>query len=354
MAMTRAMFQQAMRGSGAANAAMQDCKAADDGPLIFARVLDGESGVRAIDWAGAQRWSPAAPEETLWLHIDRSRDGVIEFLRDRLGIPEATVEVLTTEENRPRAFSEDGALVTVLRGINFNPGAEPEDMVAMQIWADADRVITLRRQRLQTPFDVLATIERGGGPRTAGDLVTELVEQTVAKMNRSIVDMNDKIDELEAADEQATSSADATLDVIADIRRNCLALKRYMSPQHEALVQIGRDAPAWMNDTNRRDIRETIDRLRRYMEDLDVSQESAVVLQDEINSREAARSNRTIYMLSIVAAIFLPLSFVTGLLGINVGGIPGTHSADGFWITVGVLTAVLALQIIVFRKLKWL
>lgn len=326
----------------------------DDGPVIFARVLDGDGGQRAIDWASAQDWRPAAPAETLWLHLDRSRDGVIGFLRDGLGIPDATVEVLTTEENRPRAFGEGGALVTVLRGINFNPDAAPEDMVAMQIWADADRVVTLRRQRLQTPFDVLATIERGAGPRTAGDLVTELVEQTVAKMNRSIVDMNDKIDELEAADEQRTSSADATLDVIADIRRNCLALKRYMSPQHEALIQIGRDAPPWMSDANRRDIRETIDRLRRYMEDLDVSQESAVVLQDEINSREAARSNRTIYMLSIVAAIFLPLSFVTGLLGINVGGVPGSQSANGFWITVAILSAVLAVQIAVFRRLKWL
>ena len=341
-----------MRRPGTATA--EEPNGTADGPVIFARVLDGQGHLREIDWAGAQHWSPAAPGETLWLHIDRSREEVTGYLRDALGIPEATVEVLTTEENRPRAFSEGDALVTVLRGINFNPDAEPEDMVAMQIWADANRVVTLRRQRLQTPFDVLATIERGGGPRNAGDLVTELVEQTVAKMNRSIVDMNDNIDELEAADEQATSSADAALDVIADIRRNCLALKRYMSPQHEALVQIGRDAPVWMNDANRRDIRETIDRLRRYMEDLDVSQESAVVLQDEINSREAARSNRTIYMLSIVAAIFLPLSFVTGLLGVNVGGVPGIHSADGFWITVGVLATVLAVQIVVFRKLKWL
>ena len=105
---------------------------------------------------------------------------------------------------------------------------------------------------------------------------------------------------------------------------------------------------------NRRDIRETIDRLRRYIEDLTVSQESAIVLQDEINSREAAKANRTIYMLSIVAAIFLPLTFVTGLLGINVGGIPGADSARGFSVTVGALAAVLVVQIIVFRKLKWL
>lgn len=278
-------------------------------------MLDGHGGLRSIDWNSAKNWRPDTADQTLWLHLDRGQPSVVDWLASGLGVPEATVKVLTSDENRPRAFSEDGALVTVLRGINFNPDAAPEDMVAMQIWADAQRVVTLRRQHLQTPSDVLATIERGRGPRTAGDLVTELVEQTVAKMNRSIVDMNDKIDELEAADEQKTASPDETLDVIADIRRNCLALKRYMSPQHEALIQVGRDAPTWMNEANRRDIRETIDRLRRYIEDLTVSQESAIVLQDEINSREAAKANRTIYMLSIVAAIFLPLSFVTACWG---------------------------------------
>ena len=325
-----------------------------NGPLIFARVLDGHGGLRSIDWKDAQGWHPVTAEETVWLHLDRIRSESGEWLRSYLAIPEATIEVLTSDENRPRAFSEGDAVVTVLRGINFNPGAAPEDMVAMQIWANAERVVTLRREHLQTPHDVLATMERGGGPRTAGDLVTELVEQTVTKMNRSIVDMNAKIDELEAADEEAAMPPDETLDIIADIRRNCLALKRHMSPQHEALVQIGRDAPPWMSETNQRDIRETIDRLRRYIEDLTVSQESAIVLQDEINGREAARSNRTIYMLSMVAAIFLPLTFVTGLLGINVGGVPGADSANGFWLTVGILAAVLAVQIIVFRKLKWL
>jgi len=109
-----------------------------------------------------------------------------------------------------------------------------------------------------------------------------------------------------------------------------------------------------MSETNRRDIRETIDRLSRYIEDLDVSKESAIVIQDDINNRATAESNKTMYMLSIIAAIFLPLSFFTGLLGINVGGIPGTNSTDGFWVTVAILAGVLAIQVYIFRRLKWL
>ena len=320
--------------------------------LIFTRVIHTDGRLDAIGWDEARCWVPSAQGGTLWLHLDRTVPNVVAWLGNDLGLSEATVEALTSNENRPRAFREGHTLVTILRGINFNPDAQPEDMVAMQLWSDGTRVVTLRRQRLQTPFDVLETMERGRGPKTAGDLFTELVEQTVAKMNRSIVDMNDRIDELEAADDDYP--VDEILDTISDIRRNCLALKRYMSPQHEALLQIGRDPPAWLSDTNRRDIRETIDRLSRYIEDLDVSKESALVIQDDINNRATAQSNKTIYMLSIIAAIFLPLSFFTGLLGINVGGIPGTNSSDGFWITVGILVGVLAFQLFIFRKLRWL
>jgi len=331
-------------------------RVARDGGLIFARIIDADGRPTAIDWTQGRAWTAEVTGQFLWLHLDRTVPEVVEWLGDAngagLGLSEATVEALTSDENRPRAFREADTLVTILRGINFNPDAQPEDMVAMQLWCDGVRVVTLRRQRLQTPFDVLATMERGRGPRTAGDLFTELVEQTVAKMNRSIVDMNDRIDELEEVDEDFP--VETILTTIADIRRNCLALKRYMSPQHEALLQITRDPPEWLGETNRRDIRETIDRLSRYIEDLDVSKESALVIQDDINNRATAQSNKTIYMLSIIAAIFLPLSFFTGLLGINVGGIPGTNSGDGFWITVAILAGVLGVQLLIFRRLRWL
>lgn len=321
--------------------------------VIFARLLDGQGNARPIGWAEAERWQRAeGSEETLWLHLDRRVDAVSEWLHDGLELGDATADVLVSHETRPRAFREGESLVAILRGINLNPGSDMEDMIALQIWSDGERVVTLRRRRLQTPRDVLATLERGAGPCNAGDLFTELVEQLIAKINMSIIATNDEIDALEHDADKGDPAE--ILDRIGDIRRDCLRLKRFMSPQHEALLQIGRDAPDWLSKTNRADIRETIDRLRRYLEDIDVSKESVIVLQDELDSRSAAQSGHTMYMLSIVAAIFLPLSFITGLLGINVGGMPGVESGDAFWITVGALIALLVLQLWLFRKLKWL
>lgn len=323
-----------------------------DGPLLFGRILDGRGGARPIDWAAARDLPPMRDGETLWLHLDRTADELEPWLRATLGMSEQTAALLVSNETRPRAFREGDQLIAVLRGVNFNQGSDPEDMIALQLWGLSGCVLSLRRRRLQSPRDVLAQIDRGAGPKTTGELVVALMETLVARMGLAVIDMNERLDAIEAMPKDKAD--DDALSEISSIRHACLALKRFMSPQHEALSDIVRTPPDWLSSDNVRDVRETIDRLKRYLEDLDVSKESAIVLQDDFDSRAAAASNRTMYVLSIVAAVFLPLSFITGLLGINVGGMPGVDSGIAFWVTVGVLALLLVIQLIIFRRLKWL
>ena len=322
-----------------------------DGPLLFGRVLNGKGGGTRINWAEAKEWQPSAPHEVLWLHLDRTVEGLPDWL-ESLGIPEPTAEILVSNSTRPRAFAEGNTLVAILRGINFNPGAAPEDMIAMQVWSDGPRIFTLRRRRLQSPRDLLAKLDQGQGPCDAGQVLTELVEALIGRMSVAIVDMNETIDMLDNPD--ADTDTRLLLDKIAIIRRNSLGLQRHMAPQHEALEIIARDAPEWFKAEDRREIHESIERLRRYLEDINISKESALVLQDDIRARTLASSERTNYLLTIVAAIFLPLGFITGLLGINVGGMPGVESGDAFWIVVGLCCAILIVQVILFWKWKWL
>lgn len=322
-----------------------------DGPLLFGRVLDGKGGARPIGWEAARAWQPGTPGEVLWVHICRTVPGVQAWLEDELGIPEPTAELLTSDATRPRAFREGDALVATLRGINFNPGAEPEDMVSMQVWCDGNRLVTLRRVSLQTPRETRQELDAGEGPVDAGSLLTLLTEHLIARMGHSIVDINNAID---ALDEQGDGAADKSmLAEISRIRRECLALKRYMSPQHEALENIAHDAPAWFEDHDRREIAESIDRLRRYLEDLDISKESALVLQDEVRARLLERNARTQYQLTIVASIFLPLTFITGLLGMNVEGIPDAGNPHAFWEVMALCALIAAGQLWLFRRLKW-
>ncbi|MXO60031.1 zinc transporter ZntB [Altererythrobacter salegens] len=327
-----------------------------EGPLLFARVLDGKGGGRPISWNEVNVWKPAVPGEVLWAHLCRTEPGVLEFLENDLDVPEPTAELLTGDMTRPRAFRDGEVLVATLRGINFNPGALPEDMVSMQLWCDGVRLITLRRFKLQTPRDTLGEIDEGRGPTDAGALVTSLTEHMVHRMNAAIVDMNDELTKLEDLDFDE-EDPDPLLRKIATIRRNCLALQRHMGPQHVALEAISRDAPEWFEGHDRREIGETIALLRRFLDDIDVSKESAVVLLDELRGRSLAASERTNYLLTIVAAIFLPLSFLTGLLGINVDGMPGAGEGlhpYAFWTVVGVCAALIVLMLWLFRRWKWL
>ena len=324
----------------------------DIGPLLFGRVLDGAGGGRPIDWEAAQDWRPHAPGELLWVHLCRTQPGIREWLQYGLDIPEATAQLLTSDDTRPRAFREGEALVATLRGINFNPGAEPEDMVSLQLWCDGKRLITLRRLPLQTPRETLAEIDAGTGPVDAGALVTALTKQLINHMNNAIVDMNDEIDRLEEV-EFVTRNREAVMAQTAAIRRNCLALQRHMGPQHGALESISREAPDWFEEHDRRQIDESVARLRRYLQDIDISKESAAVLMDELRALALARSEQTNQRLTLVASVFLPLGFVTGLFGINVGGMPMAELAGspyGFWTVLGLCVGLGLFALWVFGR----
>jgi zinc transporter len=101
-------------------------------------------------------------------------------------------------------------------------------------------------------------------------------------------------------------------------------------------------------------LRENADRMTRFVEDLDLVRERAVVVQEELVSRLSEKMDRTMYVLSIVAAIFLPLGFLTGLLGINVGGIPGADYKGSFLIFSVILICIVAFQVWFFRRKKWM
>ena len=130
-----------------------------------------------------------------------------------------------------------------------------------------------------------------------------------------------------------------------------------MGPEHVALESISRDAPDWFEKHDRQEIAETIALLRRFIDDIDISKESAVVLMDELRSRALARSEKTNRRLTLVATVFLPLSFLVGLFGINVGGMPWADISghpSGFWFVTALCAAFTILTVYLFRRWKWM
>ncbi len=78
------------------------------------------------------------------------------------------------------------------------------------------------------------------------------------------------------------------------------------------------------------------------------------MVHEELLNRVAQEQNARVYLLSIVAAIFLPITFITGLFGMNVAGLPGIENPRAFWLVAGIMAAVSAGVIVWLRLRRWL
>ena len=162
-------------------------------------------------------------------------------------------------------------------------------------------------------------------------------------------------DQLADIEEQMLSAQSFDLrKQISELRRAVISLRRYLAPQRDAMQQIQSASCSWLDEEQRYQIREQLNHLIRDIEDLDAIRDRAAVAHEELNNRLSEQLNNRMYVLSIVAAIFLPLGFLTGLLGINVGGIPGVEHGAAFWIVCFLLSLATSLQIWWFRRKGWL
>ena len=131
----------------------------DDRGLLYAYLLDGQGGGARLDWDRIKQWQPE--HGVLWMHLEYSDPFVRQWVPDESGLDEITAEALLAEETRPRCMLSANGLLLTLRGINPNPEADPEDMVAVRMWSDGKRIITTRRRRLQAASELGEAIEKG-------------------------------------------------------------------------------------------------------------------------------------------------------------------------------------------------
>ncbi|MEK1942574.1 MAG: zinc transporter ZntB [Pseudomonas sp.] len=320
--------------------------------LVHAYVLDGGGGARSLT---RQQLDDVQlqPQQSLWLHWDRGHPQTHAWLRDESGLNEFSCDLLLEENTRPRLLPlPNDELLLFLRGVNLNPGAEPEDMVSVRIFAAARRVISLRLRPLHATEDLIAELEAGKGPKTSSELMLYLAQHMTGKVDALVSDLSDLVDSQEEqadADERFTPEHGQMLH----IRRRAAGLRRFLAPQRDIFGQLTRNKLAWFADDDSDYWNELNNRLTRYLEELELIRERVGLVLETESRRMSERMNRTMYRFGIVTGIFLPMSFLTGLLGINVGGIPGSESPYGFLVACGLMASVALGQWWLFRRLRW-
>jgi len=317
-------------------------------PLLHALALAPEGTPRELS---AEAWNePARDGEIRWAHVDANHAGAKDWLDGPGGLPELEAEAMVATETRPRSTLTGDGLLLVLRGVNLNPGAEPEDMVSIRLWVERERMISTRRRKLLSVVDTVESLERRPVNGTA-DLLLRLVERLVERINDAVNQVEDEVDQLE--DDVLEAPQSEARSRLSELRRQAIALRRYLAPQRDALARLLVETPAWFVPEDRHRLREICDRMVRLVEDMDAVRERATVIHEELASRLSDQLNKRMYLLTIVAALFLPMSFLTGLLGINVGGIPGADNPWAFWIFSGMLGLILCFQVLFFVRNRW-
>ena len=278
--------------------------------------------------------------------------GVLQWLEQSSGLNEISIAALVTDETRPRSLAREDNLLLALRGINLSPGYDPEDMVSLRIWTNGQKVISTRRRSLRSTDDVLAELEAASGPENAAQLLVAWIDRIVWRMNDTIEDLEEQVQVLE---ENVLSGETGGVRMkIAHLRKQIISIRRYLAPEREAMNRLVNENLSWLDDFNRLRLREINDRLIRYIEDIDEVRDRAAPAQEELFTRVSAQMNERSYIFTVVATIFLPLGVFTGLIGINVGGMPGVEDDTAFWIVVAMCFGVIAVLALVFRLKRWL
>lgn len=307
---------------------------------IYAYQLDGKGGATAIDPS-----SDVTSEKPCWIHLDYALPASGEWLSTTPLLPDSVRDALGGDSMRPRVSRMgDGTLIT-LRTINFNANSRPDQLVTIRVYITDKLIVTTRHRKVYSIDDVLNDLQQGSGPVNSGTWLIELCDALTAHASEFIEDLHDKIIDMEDGllDQQIPERGQMAL-----LRKQLIVLRRYMAPQRDVFTRLASERLPWMSEDDRRRMQEIADRLGRGLDDLDASIARTAVLTDEIASQLADAMNRRTYTMSLLAMVFLPTTFLTGLFGVNLGGIPGGEWRYGF------ATFCLSLVVLVVGVAWWL
>lgn len=287
-----------------------------------------------------------------WLQFDLNDPETTSTIRSLEGLDELFVEALLKEATRPRMSISNDDMLIILRGVNLAEGADPEDMVAVRLLISKNRIISCQRRGIWSVNDVAEQIELAQAPKTVGHFLVFLCERLIFRMGDVMEDIEEASAEIE---EQVLDNEEHDYRIeIHNLRRQIIQLKRFLIPQRDALLKIQLEKTSWISSKQQLRFREITDQLLRYIEMLDAARDMGTVSQETLYNRQNEQMNKRMYVLSIVAAFFLPLGFFTGLLGVNLGGIPMAESPLAFSWFILLLLVILGFQFWLFKRNKWL
>ena len=223
-------------------------------------------------------------------------------------------------------------------------------MVSIRLYITKHEVISCRLRTLKAVTKLRNELDVSYAPIDVYRFVSRLFKYICEEIESIMNDLNIEVDKLEEAILQKSD-----LDIrqrIIDLRRQMIILKRYLAPNNDVidrLILLKNFVNS--NITDNTDLSESHNKMVRFIEDIVSAKERVQVVHEEMNNHLTDRLNKNTLKLSIVATVFRPLSFLTGLFGVNLGGIPGSSSDYAFPIFCLIAFIMFIIQLVAF---KWI
>lgn len=299
----------------------------------FGYIRHPDGKVEEADIEAAEK--SCGQEKLSWVHLDGRDEEAVEWLHAH-DVPPAAVAALTAIETRPRVdILADGAILN-LRGLAHDEDDAPDGLVSIRLWIRAGSVVSTSFVKLAAIRPVRAKME-SGRLQDPGDLITAMAVVITEALDPEVAGLGDTLDDCE--DALGTGSSNLAMRrVIGEARSRAIQYRRFVAPQREALERLSGLEVDWLEEDDRTHIRAAADRFARMTEELEAVRERAALMHEQLTDLRAEQIDQRTLVLSVVALVFLPLTFITGLFGMNVEDIPLAHAWGAFWwITLGCL-----------------
>ncbi|MDA7416298.1 transporter [Xenophilus arseniciresistens] len=318
----------------------------------------GQQPVRGIDLeaarvrieAQAQQPADGAPDASfMWLHFNLSHAPARAWLERHAPLPDSFHEALRETQPSTRVERADDLLLAIINDVHFDFGFEPSDISTLWVAVGPRLVITARARPLRS-IDALRTAVRAGhAPQSSTELFEQLMRAQADALVGIVRSVTARIDAVE--DALLAGRPDQQRARLGGLRRVLVRLQRLLAPEPAALFRLLHKPPAWMGEADAQGLRDASEEFSVVLRDMGGLQERIKLLQEEIAASVQEDNNRSLFVLTVVTVLALPINILAGLFGMNVGGIPLAEDAHGFWVVVGIVASFTAVAAwIAFRK----
>jgi zinc transporter len=289
--------------------------------------------------------------DLVWLHFDGRMEQAHDWLEADPGTPPIVKAALLAAETRPRCDVMGQEALVNLRGLGKTPEDDPDALVSIRFWIQSGRVITTTIHS-SLAFDPVVDLFLGGAIHDPGDLLAAFATAITDELDPDIAALGDELDDIETKLE--ARGLRAMRRRVSAVRTQAIGYRRFVAPQRTALERLANATIACLDDEDRLHLRDASDRFARMAEELEAVRERAAIVHEELTDMRAEQMDARSLALSVAAMVFLPLTFITGVFGMNFDVMPMIHDQFGFWEVIIFCVVISLGGIIWFIRHRWI